>query len=157
MKKLILAIALVGVVIGSTLGGIALADRGVNRINVDWWWRQNRCCEDAPRMESDEGEGVIEVTDGVPVVILQEIYPEVRHVSLIIATGGIYGLDPQDYAVAVCSVGPSKWIVTQVKGDRGYKTVEFDTKEWTIEGYNSPYIETYPFDVYYNYTVTYPS
>ncbi len=108
------------------------------------------------KMESYSGVVTISPDSCLPAV--EETYPEARHVILTLSLWNDYDTWAPPDAVYVFdhSVdGPNGGKPILLGVDMGYYTVEFVTKEWSIEvQYAATHI--HDLDLYYKYIVTYP-
>ncbi|MFC1871057.1 hypothetical protein ACFLYF_01450 [Chloroflexota bacterium] len=109
--------------------------------------------ESAIIMVSDSG--VFEFSGANPDPILHEEYDRVAHVSVTAYSGGISGFDTGDSAWVVPLWDGTGRSITVVDYDEGiqFNTVEFDAKEWKLNGYDIDGTA----DLHWAYTATYPA
>jgi hypothetical protein len=101
--------------------------------------------------------GVVAISPGNSTTPVEETYPEARHVVLTVSLFSLDGFAPPDsmfvFDHSVIGVGGGSPVL--IAYTQGYWTVEFVTKEWSIEaGYSSSHTGDLYLD--YKYTVTYP-
>jgi len=148
MKTLVLTVTLVALLAAAVFGGQAIAsnkpaDNSVSEetseILFDWggsYWGS------PVRMQSFEGcFSALDYPAGYSGFILEESYPEVRHVSVtIIANGFDYAGDDTAIIYLYDCVGTNWWI----DGDSlwpnslsNFETFEFNTDHWIIDLYTT--------------------
>lgn len=126
---------------------VAAIEQKVNEMDVQ--------LDDVVKMESYSG--AVAISPGDSTTPVEETYPQARHVVLTVSLFSLDGFDPPDsmfvFDHSVIGVGGG-WPVL-IAYTQGYWTVEFVTKEWSIE---AAYSTSHTGDLYlhYKYTVTYP-
>jgi len=161
MKRLVLTVALVALLVAAVFGGQALASSKSNDISIseetseDILFNWGGSYWGSPlRMKSFQGcFNALDYPNGYNGNILEESYPEIRHVSVTVIASNFDMVGDDSVVMYLYDCGGTDWLIDidDAWGSNkfNFETFEFNTDHWIINLYT-----TQDSKVEYSYTVT---